>query len=94
VQESGNTTHVFASPRHPYTQLLISAVPVLTQEEEALQPRFPAAPPESAVATPAGVSHCSFASRCPFVMERCRHNLPSLLQVESEEVRCFLYRET
>ncbi|HWE60708.1 MAG TPA: oligopeptide/dipeptide ABC transporter ATP-binding protein [Chloroflexota bacterium] len=92
VQESGATAQVFAASRHPYTQLLISAVPVLTPEEEALQPRL--AQPERARAPrpphPAP-EHCVFAPRCPHVMERCWQAPPPLYPVEDVDVRCFLY---
>jgi peptide/nickel transport system ATP-binding protein len=94
VQEDGDTSHVFAGPHHPYTQLLISAVPVLTPEEEALQPRFPAPRAEPDAAVPMAAQHCSFAPRCPFVMDRCRLQLPPLYRVQSEEVRCFLHEQT
>jgi len=106
VQESGSTTTVIAHPRHPYTQLLISAVPVITPEEEALQPSFPAQPEAPPGATPVwerrgmdegtGTGYCRFAPRCPYVMPECRTSLPPLFDVDAAGdggVRCYLERD-
>ncbi|KSV95157.1 ABC transporter ATP-binding protein [Sinorhizobium sp. GL28] len=38
IVEQGRTADVFADPRHPYTRALISAIPVMSDEEEALKP--------------------------------------------------------
>jgi len=104
VQESGSTATVIAHPRHPYTQLLISAVPVITPEEEALQPSFPAQPEAPPGATPVwerrgmdeGTGYCRFAPRCPYVMPECRTSLPPLFDVDAAGdggVRCYLERD-
>lgn len=93
VQESGDTPSVIAAPRHPYTRLLISAVPVLTAAEEALQPRMAPAGPARVAPPGACAAHerCAFAPRCPHAMDRCWHELPRLYQAQSGLVRCFLY---
>jgi oligopeptide/dipeptide ABC transporter ATP-binding protein len=93
VQESGPTGAVFAEPRHPYTQLLISAVPVLTPEEEALQPRVRSVAHETRRAPAGPDASCAFAPRCPHAMQRCWTALPPLYRMGDVDVRCFLHEE-
>ena len=62
--EVGFTRDVFDEPRHPYTQALISSVPVVSAEEEALKPSVERIGGE--VPSPADVpAGCSFHTRCP-----------------------------
>jgi oligopeptide/dipeptide ABC transporter ATP-binding protein len=74
VVESGPTEAVLADPKHPYTQLLLSAVP---------DPRAPLAvtaetdkgePPRVVDPTPG----CRFRWRCPLVIDECHHVTPPL----------------
>jgi oligopeptide/dipeptide ABC transporter ATP-binding protein len=65
---------LFAAPRHPYTQALLSAIPVpepaARRERIILQGDVP-----SALAPPA---RCRFHTRCPYAQERCRREEPVL----------------
>lgn len=71
IVERGTIEEVLRSPRHPYTQALLSAVPRINGEKirrirlEGDLP-LPAAPP----------SGCPFAPRCPHATERCRVSYP------------------
>jgi peptide/nickel transport system ATP-binding protein len=68
--EVGDVRTMLREPSHPYTQLLTSSVPSLTQR--ALPKAIPGFPP-SLVSPPPG---CLFHPRCPFAMEVCRQVAP------------------
>ncbi|MBI3211824.1 MAG: ABC transporter ATP-binding protein [Simkania negevensis] len=88
IVESALTETLFSSPKHPYTQLLLKAIPRL--DSEAKQPLYTihGTPPDLSLLYPG----CSFAPRCPKRFDLCAKKAPSLLPVEeSQEVSCHLY---
>ncbi|KUO72649.1 MAG: peptide ABC transporter ATP-binding protein [Clostridia bacterium BRH_c25] len=80
----------FAEPRHPYTQMLLSAIPVISEEEEALKQTK--ITPKGEIPSPVNVpTGCSFNTRCPLVREECFVNDPIMKEIASEHfVRCHL----
>jgi len=74
IVELAPTSEVFHRPRHPYTRALLSAVPRADPsariERVVLQGDVP-----SPLNPPSG---CSFHTRCPAVMDRCKHEAPPL----------------
>lgn len=87
IVEFADRSTLFADPRHPYTQALLSAVPVanptLKREKQVLIGDVP-----SPVNPPAG---CAFHTRCPHAMERCRRETPRLRTVApGHSVACHL----
>jgi peptide/nickel transport system ATP-binding protein len=91
IVESGTTDAILASPKHPYTQLLIKAIPHVSSQRAALE-TIPGDVP-SLINKPKG---CSFAPRCPFVRDVCSKVHPSLLSVgvEKQVARCLIYNPT
>ena len=90
IVEIAASAHLYREPLHPYTQALIQAIPVAQPgaksviEMGALQGDVP-----SPINPPRG---CSFHTRCPHAMERCRQEQPPLLGVGSgRKVACFLH---
>jgi len=75
VAESGPTEEVFATPRHPYTQALLAAVPQ-PDPDHVLSETAAAGEIASALDPPSG---CRFHPRCPHVMEVCRSTVPEPL---------------
>lgn len=93
IVEMGPTEKIFSNPLHPYTQMLLSAIPVLTDEEEKLKPRgiTPRGEIGSPMNPPPG---CRFHPRCPFVKEVCSRIEPKLVEVENNHwVACHLYAQ-
>ena len=81
IVEEGDVHTIFAKPRHPYTIGLMDSLPKLTEDEEWLRP-IPGQPP-SLINRPSG---CAFHPRC-FLSQgraRCREEIPSLEQMETE----------
>jgi peptide/nickel transport system ATP-binding protein len=74
--EVAPTAELFAAPRHPYTQLLLEAIPRIGQGRRAVA--VPAGELPSPLAPPPG---CTFHPRCPAVMDICRREAPVLKPV-------------
>ena len=80
IMELAPREALFARPMHPYTQALLSAVPVPDPKVEATREHVvltgdvpsPAAPP----------SGCVFRTRCPIARERCAREVPAFRELE------------
>ncbi|WP_278259720.1 ABC transporter ATP-binding protein [Nocardioides convexus] len=85
IVESGSADEIFTRPRHPYTQALLSAVPIPDPARERSRRRIVlTGEPPSAARLPPG---CVFADRCPLrptlpapVQDRCRLQRPALAE--------------
>lgn len=91
ICEIAPTAEFFSNPRHPYTQMLLSSIPVVSEKEESLKPKKIVSTGEipSPVNIPSG---CSFHQRCPFKMDICGEVDPIITTpAENHEVRCHLY---
>ncbi|MDA1330845.1 MAG: dipeptide ABC transporter ATP-binding protein [Chloroflexi bacterium] len=85
IVEMGPTGKVYGHPVHPYTQALVSAIPIADPEVEAKRERHilegdvpsPAAPP----------SGCHFHPRCRYATDRCRDESPLFRPLETDKDR-------
>jgi oligopeptide/dipeptide ABC transporter ATP-binding protein len=77
IVEYADKKTLFTQPKHPYTEALLSAVPVpnpkLRREKRLLQGDVP-----SPINPPPG---CTFHTRCPYAQERCRVEVPVLKEI-------------
>ena len=92
ICENASSSEFFKNPLHPYTQMLLSSIPVLSEEEEKLKPKKVKSTGEipSPVNIPSG---CSFHSRCPKKMDICSREDPVMVEISKGHfVRCHLYK--
>jgi peptide/nickel transport system ATP-binding protein len=88
IVEHGKVDEVLAHPRHPYTQALLSAVPVIDRATKREVIRLQGDLP-SPVNPPAG---CHFHPRCPAVFAPCRQDYPGAARFSgSHTAACHLY---
>jgi oligopeptide transport system ATP-binding protein len=88
--EISPSSELYKKPLHPYTEALLSAVPIPDPEIERNRERILL---EGDVPSP-DVERvgCYFYDRCPKKMDKCANNIPKLLNVEGDhKVACFLY---
>ncbi|MFZ6028153.1 MAG: ABC transporter ATP-binding protein [Chloroflexota bacterium] len=86
IVERGETEAVLATPLHPYTQALISAVPIPN-------PAFRRQPPEikGGISKPIDpLPRCRFYERCPLQFERCKAE-PPVVEKDGRQVMCWLH---
>ncbi|TMJ66121.1 MAG: ATP-binding cassette domain-containing protein [Alphaproteobacteria bacterium] len=87
VVERGSVDAIFRSPQHPYTEALLAAVPVpdpaIKRTKLVVQGDVP-----SPLNPPPG---CRFHTRCPYMVPRCKEEVPALREIEpGHHVACHL----
>ncbi len=91
IVELGPSNDVYYRPLHPYTQALLSAIPVpdpdtaKSKHRIVLEGEIP-----SPINPPKG---CPFCTRCSRATERCRNQVPEPVKVGERTVWCFLYEK-
>jgi len=78
IVEMTDKTTLFETPLHPYTEALLSAVPIAKYSARARQRVILKGDVPSPINPPPG---CYFHTRCPYAMARCRHETPALREV-------------
>jgi peptide/nickel transport system ATP-binding protein len=88
--EYAPTEKVFAKPMHPYTQALISAIPVPDPDYKMDRVVL-----EGSIPSPANPpSGCKFHTRCSSCMEICKHQAPVQKEIEPGHfVVCHLFND-
>jgi oligopeptide/dipeptide ABC transporter ATP-binding protein len=91
VAEAGSVEQVIQAPKHPYTRLLVSSIPVPDRRRRWTGEDLP----ELDGPAPR-VSHgCAFAPRCPSVMDGCWRHRPAFYRTDQHQVAaCFLYQDS
>jgi oligopeptide/dipeptide ABC transporter ATP-binding protein len=85
VVEYGETKELFANVRMPYTEALLNSIPRLDQKSSGRMTVIEGRLPDPTKPEPG----CAFASRCPYVQEKCRTEHPELKQSENgHQFRC------
>ncbi len=86
--EWAETQTLFGNPQHPYTRMLLDAIPDLDMSGRARTPVAGEVP--SPIDPPSG---CAFHPRCPFANERCVKEVPRAIEADSSHVACHAVEE-
>lgn len=89
IVEIGSREEIFSSPKHPYTQALLSAIPRVGEGKKQMKKSLSGEVP-SPINPPSG---CTFHPRCSSCMAVCSEKIPVLLGKGSQKAACWLYDE-
>ena len=82
--EVADGKELFRNPRHPYTRMLLNAIPDLNMTGRKI------APPDGEIPNPINPpSGCTFHPRCPIANERCKREIPPIYTSYQGSVACF-----
>jgi len=88
IVELADKHALFGNPQHPYTRMLLDAIPQLKKTGHSRTPVQGEVP--NPLHPPSG---CSFHPRCPLARERCKTERPSLLNLKGIEIACHAVEE-
>lgn len=88
IVEMGGSDEIWEKPLHPYTEALLSAVPIpdpdMKSQSKVLTGEVP-----SPINPPSG---CRFRTRCPYVMDKCQREEPQMIYIDRQhQVACHLH---
>jgi oligopeptide transport system ATP-binding protein len=89
IVELADTGTLFAAPRHPYTQALLSAIPI-PEPRLARKRMILAGDVPNPMAPPPG---CPFHTRCPHARDACVQEVPALVDDAGHATACIRWRE-
>ena len=89
IVEEAEADELYSHPLHPYTQALLSAIPIADPELTRSRKRIPITGEIPSPINPKDC--CQFADRCPYATERCHKEMPQIRKVGKEHaVACHL----
>lgn len=89
IVEMTDKTSLFDMPLHPYTEALLSAVPIAKAGARGRKKVILTGDVPSPINPPSG---CHFHTRCPYAMKRCLHEVPALREIRPGHVAsCHLH---
>ena len=91
IVEESPVKAIFKTPKHPYTQGLLHSIPGRSTEVPRKRLKTIKGNVPELLNLPKG---CTFAPRCPSVMDQCREAFPKAVTIEANrKISCYLYSE-
>lgn len=95
IVEMAKTEALFASPHHPYTELLLRSVPKIKTFRSDVSVPLSLTGGQADIPSPIDIpSGCPFHPRCAKRFERCDKEVPALIVLDGRRIACHLYQKS